>query len=76
MIYITADPHDNGAELRCTDHPEWWSDADGTDLPTAVRNAGEHFRDEHREHVSDCVCRGTQAIDQRCIPSEGGADHG
>jgi hypothetical protein len=68
MIYITADPQDGAAELRCTDHPEWWADADGTDLPSAVRTARGHFRDEHRAHVTDCMCSGTQVIDQRCIP--------
>jgi hypothetical protein len=71
MIYITAtaDPTDNGAELRCTDHPKWWADADGTNLPDAIRSATDHFRDEHRVHVDACVCRGTQVIDQRCIPT-------
>jgi hypothetical protein len=69
MIYITADPHGPSAELRCTDHPEWWADADGKDLPSAVRTANDHFRDEHRVHVAGCMCRGTQVMDQRCVPT-------
>lgn len=69
MVYITTDLQDNGAELRCTDHPDWWADADGTDLPSAIRRATDHFRDEHRVHVDGCMCRGAQVIDQRCIPT-------
>jgi len=68
-IYITADSQDNGAELGCTDHPEWWADADGTSLPDVIRSAIEHFRDEHRVHVDTCACQGTQVIDARCIPA-------
>ncbi len=47
-IYITSDPNDGTAELRCHDHPDWWSDADGTDLPSAVRKASDHWTDEHQ----------------------------
>ena len=68
MIYIAANPHDQAPELHCSDHPDWWTDADGTDLPTVIRHATDHFRDEHRVHVTDCMCRGTQVTDQRCIP--------
>lgn len=70
MIYITADVTDALAELRCSDHPEWWTDADGTSLPTAVRSAIDHFRDEHRVHVTDCLCR-DRVSDSRCIPHPG-----
>ncbi len=65
-VYIT---NDAGAELRCTDHPQWWADADGMDLPTATREAANHIREEHRVHVATCVCRGTQVIDLRCVPT-------
>ncbi len=69
-VYITADPHDAGAELRCTVHPQWWADADGTDMPTAVKHVTEHFRADHREHVDSCLCDtdGGPVHDQRCIP--------
>jgi hypothetical protein len=73
-IYITANPKGAAAELRCTNHPEWWSDADGTNLPDAVRNATDHVRDDHHIHVDGCMCRWAQVIDQRCIP--GIAPHG
>ncbi len=46
-IYITADPADSAAELRCTDHPDWRTDVDGADLPTAIRAAADHIRADH-----------------------------
>ena len=68
-LYIAANEHDAAPELRCSDHPDWWGDADGTNLPDVIRTARDHIRDDHRVHVSACMCRGTQVIDQRCIPS-------
>jgi hypothetical protein len=70
MIYITADVVDASAELRCTAHPKWWADADGTNLPDAVRNAISHFTDEHRVHVTSCMCR-DRVTDGRCVPHPG-----
>jgi hypothetical protein len=66
-IYATIDER-GAAELRCQEHPQWWADADGTSLPDLVKAATDHFRDEHRVHVDDCLCQGTQVIDRRCIP--------
>lgn len=68
-IYVTADTQDAGAGLRCTDHPEWWTDADGTAIPTVIRKATDHIRDDHRTHVVRCMCQGTRVIDQRCVPT-------
>jgi hypothetical protein len=65
-IYVTADRNDYGAELRCTEHAEWWADADGTALPDAIRSAVEHYREEHRIHVADCMCA-ERVIDTRCL---------
>lgn len=70
MIYITADVVDASAELRCTDHPKWWADADETNLPDAVRSAIAHFRDDHRVHVTGCMCR-DRVTDGRCLPHPG-----
>jgi hypothetical protein len=67
LIYTTTDEHE-GAELRCQEHPEWWSDADGTNLPDVIKAAEGHVRDEHRAHVSGCMC-GDRVTDQRCIPT-------
>lgn len=36
-----------GAVLRCTEHPDWEVDVDGTELPWVVRRAEDHVRDEH-----------------------------
>jgi hypothetical protein len=69
LIYATTDDQHEGAELRCQEHPEWWADADGTNLPDLIKAAQEHIREEHRVHVDGCMCRGTQVIDQRCIPT-------
>jgi hypothetical protein len=71
LIYTTTGekPFEMGAELRCQEHPEWWSDADGTNLPDVIKAAQEHVREEHRAHVDGCMCRGNQVIDQRCIPT-------
>lgn len=77
MIFIAANGIDSAPELRCHDHDEWWADADAEDLPTVVRRATEHFRDEHRVHVADCLCQGAQVIDARCVPAiEWGAGRG
>lgn len=70
MIYITADVAASSAELRCTDHPKWWADADGTNLPDAVRSAVAHFHADHRVHVTGCLCR-DRVTDGRCLPHPG-----
>lgn len=70
-IYITTVGNgDVAAELRCIEHPKWWADADGTDLPTAIRRAISHFSDEHRVHVTGCMCR-DRVTDGRCLPHPG-----
>ena len=67
MIWITADPQTtDGAELRCHDHEEWWAPAEEV-LPTVIALAVAHFRDEHRVHVADCMCR-DRVTDGRCVP--------
>lgn len=67
MIWITADPQTtDGAELRCHDHEEWWAPAE-EGLPTVIALAVAHFRDEHRVHVADCLCR-DRVTDGRCVP--------
>jgi hypothetical protein len=67
-IYTTACVVEASAELRCQDHPDWWADADGTNLPDLIEAAGEHVRWEHRVHVEGCMCR-DRVLDQRCIPT-------
>jgi hypothetical protein len=69
MIYTTTGekPFDMGAEIRCQDHPDWWSDADGTNLPDVIKAAVEHLKESHREHVDGCLC-GDRVRDQRCFP--------
>lgn len=64
-IYITSVRE--AAELRCTDHPKWWADADGTGIIQAVQQAVAHLRDEHRTHVQGCACR-ARVTDSRCLP--------
>lgn len=75
-IIVVAGDHDNdnAPELRCHDHPDWWADADAESLPTVIQRATEHIREDHRVHVPDCMCSGTQVIDQRCIPRIGWAE--
>lgn len=70
LIYATTDQHE-GAELACQEHPDWWADADGTNLPDLIKAAQEHVREEHRVHVESCHCRDNRVIDQRCIPTGG-----
>lgn len=48
-IYVTTDKNDHGAELRCTEHPDWYADADGTDLPMVAWKAEGHFAEEHSD---------------------------
>lgn len=67
-IIVVAGEHDYAPELSCSDHPDWWADADAENLPTVIQRAMEHIREDHRVHVADCMCSGTQVIDQRCIP--------
>lgn len=66
-IYTTTYEHE-GAELRCQEHLDWWSDADGTSVPDVIKAAESHVRDKHRVHVTDCAC-GDRVIDQQCIPT-------
>jgi hypothetical protein len=66
LIYTTTDDHE-GAELRCQEHPEWWADVDGTNLPDVIKAAEAHVIDEHRVHVDGCMC-GNRVTDQRCLP--------
>lgn len=65
LIYTTSDGE--AAEIRCHEHPEWWADADGTDLPGLIKAAVQHLRDDHRKHKRDCLCA-DRVIDQRCVP--------
>ena len=67
MFHVVANTHDSAPELNCSDHPDWWADADGTNLPDVIKAAVDHFRDEHRVHVDRCMCA-DRVIDQRCIP--------
>lgn len=69
-VYIAASTLDGAPVLRCTDHDQWYADADAEDLPTVIRRGTEHIREMHRVHVADCMCRGTRIIDQRCIPTD------
>lgn len=48
-VYTTTNPPE-AAVLRCTEHPDWEVDVDGTDLPTVVRYAKDHIR---RDHAAD-----------------------
>ena len=43
-----AGPWAVGAVLRCTEHPDWEVDVDGTDLPHVVKQAEEHVNDDHK----------------------------
>ncbi len=72
LIYVSADQGCVGssAELRCQDHPDWWADADGTNLPDVLKAAVDHLREDHREHVAGCACR-DRVVDQRCYPPIG-----
>lgn len=45
-IYTSAPYGDGAAVLRCTQHPEWEADIDGTPLPDVVEKATEHARAE------------------------------
>lgn len=45
-IYTTAE--DGSAGLRCTAHPDWWADADGTNLPDVIRAAQWHTDADHQ----------------------------
>jgi hypothetical protein len=67
MFIVVAHPDDQAPLLRCDDHPDWWADADAERLPTVIERAVAHFRDEHRVHVADCVCR-DRVTDGRCLP--------
>ena len=67
MFLIAADPHGLAPTLYCDDHPDWWADADAERLPTVIERAVAHFRDEHRVHVADCMCR-DRVTDGRCVP--------
>lgn len=47
-VYITngyAGSVVEGAVLRCTEHPEWEKDVDGTPIETAKQYADEHVKD-------------------------------
>lgn len=37
-----------GAVLRCTEHPEWEKDVDGTPIQQAMSYAIEHGNEAHR----------------------------
>lgn len=67
MIIVVASEHEGAPELRCDDHPDWWGDADAERLPAVIQRAIDHFREEHRVHVTGCVCR-DRVTDGRCIP--------
>lgn len=67
MFHVVAHSQDGAPELNCSDHPGWWSDADGTNLPDVIRAAVAHFRDAHRVHVDGCACA-DRVLDQRCVP--------
>lgn len=69
-IYVIAGADESGAELRCAWHPKWYADVESIDLPTAVGHAIDHFRDEHRVHVTGCACR-DRVTDGRCVPHPG-----
>ncbi len=67
QIYATVGPLGNDAELRCQDHPDWWFDADGTNLPDVIKAAVDHLKEDHRDHVDGCAC-GDRVRDGRCFP--------
>lgn len=66
-IFLAAVPTEC-VELNCTEHKDWYADVTGADLPTTVRKAMDHIREDHRVHVAGCACRGNQVFDTRCIP--------
>lgn len=49
-VYTSSHVYDgqDSAVLRCGIHPDWEVDVDGTDLPSVIRRAENHVRDEHR----------------------------
>lgn len=65
-VYTSTDK-DMGAELKCLDHPDWYADIDGTNLPDVITAGTEHARWEHREHVDNCMCDGNRVLDTRCV---------
>ncbi len=67
LIYTTTDEV-GAAALCCQEHPDWYFDADGTNLPDVIKAAVEHLNDDHREHVTGCLCNGPQVLDTRCRP--------
>lgn len=59
--------NDNAPELNCHEHDDWYADADAESLPTIMRRAADHVREDHRVHVDGCACR-ERVIDMRCVP--------
>ncbi len=47
-IYTSSNPYGGtalGAVLRCTEHPDWEVDVDGTSLPDVIHRAEKHVRE-------------------------------